>query len=308
MGRVSLEACENAGMRVASYLSEWISKNPTSMIYCVPKGGVKAFEEFVGPRMRPGYQLTNKIDEADIVFDDLYDSGATLNRLVSFGQRSVVMFSKAPGTDPKARVTFIGALLPDNEWAEFPWEEGRGFEDIFIRLLQFVGEDPTRGGLIETPDRAAKAWQSWTSGYQQDPEDVLKVFTDGAESYDQMVCVKGIPVYSHCEHHLAPIFGVAHVAYIPNGKIVGLSKLNRLVDVFARRLQVQERLTSQIANTLQEFLQPLGAAVCLECRHLCMESRGIRQQGHTTITTALTGEFKENPAVKQEFFDTLKVR
>lgn len=166
------------------------------------------------------------------------------------------------------------------------------------RLICEAAEDAgpageLREGLKETPDRVAKAWAFWLSGYDRDPVDVLKVFEDGAEGYDEMVMVKDIPVYSKCEHHLADIFGTATIAYIPNGKVVGLSKLSRLTDIFARRLQVQERLTCQIADALQEHLEPKGCGVILKCRHLCMESRGLCQQGHHTVTSALRGVLKE---------------
>ncbi len=173
-------------------------------------------------------------------------------------------------------------------------------------LIRCIGEDPKRGGLIETPDRFAKAWAFWTKGYDEDPKEILKVFEDGGEQYDQMVLVKDIPVYSHCEHHLAPIFGVASVGYIPDGKICGLSKLNRVVDCFSRRLQVQERLTDQIAAAIHDVLSPRGVAVRLCCRHLCMESRGVCQQGHQTITTALRGVFKTDEGAKKEFIDQVR--
>lgn len=169
-------------------------------------------------------------------------------------------------------------------------------------LLEAVeGNDSQREGLLDTPARFAKAWRHWAKGYAEDPASILKVFEDGGENYDQMVLVRDIPVYSKCEHHLADIFGVAHVAYIPNGRIVGLSKLARVVDIFARRLQVQERLTGQIATCLEEHLQPQGVAVMLRCRHMCMESRGICQQGHTTVTTALRGLLKDDQSAKEEF-------
>lgn len=158
-----------------------------------------------------------------------------------------------------------------------------------------------RGGLQETPARVAKAWRYWTRGYAQDPADVLKVFEDGAEGCDQMVVVRDIPIYSHCEHHLAPIFGTATIAYIPNGRIVGLSKLSRLADIFARRLQVQERLTNQIADALWQHLQPAGVGVVVNARHMCMESRGVCQQGTSTVTSALRGCFKDDPTVRSEF-------
>jgi len=173
-------------------------------------------------------------------------------------------------------------------------------EDIMRALLRQVGKDPARSGLVETPARAAKAWKEWTRGYYEAPEDVLKVFEDGAEGCDQMVVVQDIPVYSHCEHHLAPIFGTATVAYIPDGRIVGLSKINRLVDMFARRLQVQERMTNQIADALQDHLRPIGCGVLIRARHFCMESRGVKQNSLTT-TSALRGVFKEDATVRGEF-------
>lgn len=174
-------------------------------------------------------------------------------------------------------------------------------DETIRSLLRAIGENPDRGGLLETPVRAARAWRDWTAGYEQSPEEVLKVFEDGAESCDQLVIVRDIPVYSHCEHHLAPFFGVAHVGYIPDKRIVGLSKLSRLVDIFARRLQVQERLTNQIADALQEHLQPRGVGVMVECRHLCMESRGIQRQGTSTNTTALRGAMRDDDAARGEF-------
>lgn len=162
-------------------------------------------------------------------------------------------------------------------------------------------EGARREGLNETPARAAKAWEFWTSGYSVNIEKLLKVFEDGAENYDQMVTVKDIPIYSKCEHHLADIFGTVTISYIPNGKIVGLSKLSRLADAFARRLQVQERLTAQIADALQQHLNPKGVGVLVKARHLCMESRGICQQGHHTITTALRGVILDEPSTRAEF-------
>lgn len=158
-----------------------------------------------------------------------------------------------------------------------------------------------REGLQETPARVAKAWEFWTSGYGQNAAEILKVFEDGAENYDEMVLVKDIPIYSHCEHHLAPIFGTASIAYIPDGRIVGLSKLSRLADMHARRLQVQERLTNDIAADLWEHLKPKGVGVLIRARHMCMESRGLCQQGHHTITSALRGVIKDQPEARAEF-------
>ncbi len=168
-------------------------------------------------------------------------------------------------------------------------------------LVDIEGQGTLREGLKETPARVAKAFSHWFSGYNVDIAGLLKVFEDGAENYDEMVIVKDIPIYSKCEHHMADIFGTVTIAYIPNGKIVGLSKLSRLADAFARRLQVQERLTSQIADALVEHLDPLGVGVIIKARHMCMESRGLCQQGHHTITSALRGVLKEDRAARQEF-------
>jgi GTP cyclohydrolase I len=173
-------------------------------------------------------------------------------------------------------------------------------------LLRFVGEDPAREGLLETPARVVKAWKEWCDGYAQDPAAVLKTFGDGAEGVDEMVIVKDIELYSHCEHHMAPFFGVAHVAYIPSKRIVGLSKIARLVDIFAHRLQVQERLTNQIADAMQEVLEPIGIGVVIQAKHFCMCSRGVGKQGSTTITSALRGAIKDKPEARAEFMAFLK--
>lgn len=172
---------------------------------------------------------------------------------------------------------------------------------IVEALIRLIGDDPKRGGLQETPNRVVDAWAHWAGGYRQNPEEILKHFEDGAENYDQFVVVKGIPLYSHCEHHLAPFFGVCSIAYIPNQKIVGLSKFSRLVEAYARRLQVQERLTQQIAGTIEKVLQPKAVGVVLECRHLCMESRGIAIQGSTTITSAIHGLLRTDSECKAEW-------
>ncbi len=172
-------------------------------------------------------------------------------------------------------------------------------------ILNNIDPQPDRQGLDETPMRVAKAMQFWTSGYDKDPAKVLKVFEDGGEGYNEMVIVKDIPIYSLCEHHMASIFGTATIAYIPNGKIVGLSKLSRLADIFARRLQVQERLTAQIADALWTHLTPKGVGVILKCRHMCMEARGTCQQGHHTVTSALRGVMATGEA-RAEFLGLAK--
>jgi len=172
--------------------------------------------------------------------------------------------------------------------------------ELIRGVLQFVGEDPHREGLQETPLRVVKAWKHWCSGYSINPKDVLKMFSDGAEGCDEMVVRKGIPIYSKCEHHLADIIGTAVIGYIPDGKVVGLSKLDRLADVFARRLQVQERLTNQIAESFYELVQPKGVGVWISARHMCVESRGVQHSNSMTETHALRGCFKDG-TTRSEF-------
>ncbi len=176
-----------------------------------------------------------------------------------------------------------------------------------LQLIEPGNEEILREGLQDTPNRVAKAFTHWFGGYNADIAEILATqFQDGGEGYDEMVIVKDIPFYSKCEHHMADIFGTATVAYIPDGKVVGLSKISRVVDAFARRLQVQERLTKQIADALVEHLKPKGVGVVVKARHMCMESRGICQQGHHTITSALRGVLKEEPAARAEFMALAK--
>ncbi|ARB06137.1 GTP cyclohydrolase [Dinoroseobacter phage vB_DshS-R5C] len=177
--------------------------------------------------------------------------------------------------------------------------------DIIRAMLREIGEDE-REGLAETPARVVKAWNTWFGGYGRDPVEVLKVFEDGAEGVDEMVIEVDIPFYTHCEHHMAPFFGLASVAYVPNGKVLGLSKMNRLVDLFARRLQVQERLTNQIADALEENLKPKGVGVLLRARHMCVESRGVQHRGCSTTTSALRGAIKDEPDARMEFLTLAK--
>ena len=170
------------------------------------------------------------------------------------------------------------------------------------RQLQLLGEDPDREGLLKTPERVAKALTWLTRGYETDVRDVVgdAIF---AEDHKSMVMVRDIELYSMCEHHMLPFFGKAHIAYIPDGKIVGLSKLPRIVEVFARRLQVQERLTEEIAGAIEEMLAPKGVGVVIEAVHLCMMMRGVEKQNSSTITSALRGQFRECPMTRSEFLD-----
>jgi GTP cyclohydrolase IA len=176
----------------------------------------------------------------------------------------------------------------------------------YRRILELIGEDSTREGLVKTPLRVAKSMQFFTQGYKLDPVEMLKSATFN-EDYRQMVLVKNIELYSLCEHHLLPFFGKAHVAYIPNGHVTGLSKIARVVDAYARRLQVQERLTTQIRDCIQDTLQPLGVAVVIEAQHMCMQMRGIQKQNSVTTTSDFTGAFLRT-ATREEFIHLISAR
>ena len=178
-------------------------------------------------------------------------------------------------------------------------------EPLIYNVLKEMGEDPKREGLIKTPHRVAKSLRFLTSGYKQNIDELLNgaVFN---EDNDEMVTLRDISLYSLCEHHLLPFFGRCHIAYIPNKKIIGLSKLARLVDMFSRRLQVQERLTKQIADTLQKTLKPLGVAVVIEAEHLCMQMRGVQKRGATMVTSAMLGGFRTSQATREEFLKIIK--
>ena len=181
-------------------------------------------------------------------------------------------------------------------------DELRHAMDHVRGLLRFIGDDPDREGLRETPARVLRAFDEHFYGYREDARDHLRRTFTEVEGYDELVLVSDIELYSHCEHHMVPFVGKAHVAYIPNGKVVGLSKLARVVDVFAKRLQVQEKLTSQIADTIYEALEPQGAAAILQCQHFCMCYRGVRKPGSWTTTSRLKGVFLKDPAARMELF------
>jgi GTP cyclohydrolase I len=294
---------------LASTISEYVlstragSGTTIIKIYAVPRGGIPVAYLLGNALSRYAIQCKMAEDplDADIFVDDLIDSGSTMRKYCD----------EYPGIPFFALIDKTTSEVYKNVWIVFPWEvtskgEDESATDAVVRMMQFIGENPEREGLAETPARVVKAWKHWFSGYGKDAKTLLKVFEDGAENYDQMVLVKDIPIYSHCEHHIAPIIGTVSIAYIPNGKIVGLSKLSRLADMFARRLQVQERLTDQIADALVEHLNPIGVGVIIKARHLCMESRGVCQQGHHTVTTSLRGAIKDDAQARSEFLSLSK--
>jgi GTP cyclohydrolase I len=210
------------------------------------------------------------------------DMDAILKSLAKTGQRTVLPRSERP-TQAEA-------------------------EKAVETLLRWIGEDVNREGLLDTPARVAKAYTEMFAGYDEDPSDVLGRTFEEVGGYDDMVLVKDITFHSHCEHHMVPIIGRAHVAYLPDGKVLGLSKIARTVEIFARRLQTQENMTAQIAHAIDEALTPRGVAVMIEAEHMCMAMRGIKKQGSTTTTTCFTGQFRNEPSEQVNFMTLLRFR
>jgi GTP cyclohydrolase I len=256
-----------------------------SSIYGVPQGGIPVAMELSRQMNIP---LVDKDPDGDcLIVDDIVDSGATRAK---FDGKDFACLHVKPHT--KAMPDFF--VHETSDWIVYWWEgdETKSIEDAVIRMLEFIGEDPNREGLAETPKRVVRAWEEIYAGYNKDPKEIVKTFaTDG---YDQLVLIKDIEVYSMCEHHMLPFIGKAHVAYIPNGSLIGSSKLARLVEIYARRLQIQERLAHQVTEALVEMIKPVGAACIIEAEHLCMRMRGISKQNSIMITSSLVGRFLED--------------
>jgi len=202
---------------------------------------------------------------------------------------------------------FAGATLTTSRSGAAERPTRAEAEQAVKTLIRWAGDDPTREGLIETPARVVRAYQQWFAGYQQDPAEHLRRTFAEVAGYDEMVVMRDIFFQSHCEHHMAPISGRAHVGYLPHNKVVGISKLVRLVQVFARRLQTQEKMTAQIADTLYDILAPQGVAVVVEGRHGCMTSRGVEQQSATMLTSRMLGVFRDRPETREEFLAAINL-
>jgi len=272
---------------------------PENTVYGIPKGGM-ILTAFLDHAV-----VTHIPSEATIFLDDIIDSGKTMKLYVE----------KYPGTPFHALINKVGSkedyLKYSNYWVVFPWEvdhpgeQEETIEENIIRQLQYIGEDPNREGLKETPARIVRSWDEIYSGYNKNPKDILTTFTD-YNGYDQIVLLKNFEFFSMCEHHMLPFFGKAHVAYIPDKKVIGISKLARLVDIFARRLQIQERIGEQVTTTLMKELQPLGAACIIEASHLCMRMRGVNKQHSIMVTSSIKGAFMTDPTAKEELMQLIK--
>ncbi len=270
-------------------------------IYGIPQGGsLLAFE--LSDRLN--LNLLAKYDVIDsrktLIVDDLVDSGKTMGHF-NIRFMTAVLHRK---TWSRVVPDFIAN---DNceDWIVYWWEgtQEKSIEDSVIRQLEYIGEEFDREGLVETPKRVVKSWDKIYGGYKLDPRKLMKTFE--SDGYDQMVLLKDIEFYSTCEHHMLPFFGKAHIAYIPDHRVIGISKLARLLEVFTRRLQIQERIGEQVTSTIDEELSPFGSACILEAQHFCMTSRGVEKQHSKMVTSSLTGVFRKQE-VRQELMSLIK--
>ncbi len=297
--KVSVEEVNNRVDQIAKkFLNEKSWQQPIS-IYGVPKGGLAPAYALVSSMQQRGIDaiVTDNPQEVRIIIDDVIDSGKTRDYFLKLHSQANF-------------IALIDKTLPDSQfkniWVSFPWEisleeTDQSAHDIVTRLLQFIGEDPNRKELIKTPKRVIEAWKFWTQGYGKSAEEILQPLPSGNDEIDEMIMLHNIPVYSHCEHHLTPIIGIAHIGYIPKEKIIGLSKLARIVDMFSRRLQMQERLTNQIADAIFKYLEPKGTGIIVRAKHFCMITRGAQMPSGLTTTSAMRGVLLTKPEARAEF-------
>lgn len=267
------------------------------VIYGIPQGGTALALELarlLGKRVIDTKELPGWEKECVLVVDDVVDSGATLARFKDY-TTAVIHVKTGRRSEVLCLPTFFCQTTTD-DWITYWWEstEEKSIEDNITRILQFIGEDPTREGLLKTPHRVVKSWDEIFGGYKIDPASVFTTFD--ADGYSELVLLKGIEFYSTCEHHMLSFAGKAHVGYIANGRIVGISKLARLLDIYTRRLQVQERIGQQVTRAIMTYLEPAGAACIIEAEHLCMRCRGVEKQNSIMVTSSLTGRFLEETA------------
>lgn len=273
-------------------------------VYGVPKGGM-IITGFLSS-LYPNIKQTSHPEQASVIIDDIEDSGKTRSYYKS-------RFPNIP-----FHSLYKSADYP-NSWLVFPWEKDHPggasvdtIEDNIVRILQYIGENPSRDGLIKTPRRVIQSFTELYAGYGKDPETVFTTFENDGD-YDSMVLLKDIELHSTCEHHMLPFYGRAHVAYIPGDgtgitekKIIGISKLARLVDIFSKRLQVQERICEQVTSAIMQYLKPKGAACVIEAVHMCMCSRGVGKQHSSMVTSSVKGVFRSDLAVREEFINLIR--
>lgn len=278
-------------------LADKIDTKGITSIYGIPRGGYAIAIE-LGKRL--GLKVITDetdIDSATLIVDDLVDSGKTISRYKD--NKKAVLFVK---NKKKKVVDYF--VKEATDWVRFPDEPQEEVQEHIERIIQYVGEDTSREGLLETPKRVQKAYDEIFSGYKQNPKDLMKTFKNG--SCKEMVILKNCEFYSTCEHHMFPFFGHISIGYIPNKKVIGISKLARLVDLYSKRMQIQERMTTEIAETIMKELNALGVYVVCEGVHFCMRSRGVKKQDASMITSAVRGIFKKDAKARQEFLTLIK--
>ena len=278
--------------------------NSPCYVYGVPRGGALALHYCIPAAKLLDVVFVTDPSLATTIVDDIIDSGETARYYMDHfpGKPFIGLIDKQEPEDA------------DGGWFIFPWEQDprlttadsalKDAQSNVTRIIEFIGEDASREGLVETPARVVKSWGTLYGGYGADIASLFKTFEDG--SCDEMVLLKNVEIYSTCEHHMLPFTGHAHIGYLPNGKVVGVSKLARLLEAFARRLQIQERIGQQITAALTQYLQPLGCACVIEAQHYCMTSRGVQKQHSTMVTSSLTGVFRTDPAARSEFYNLIK--
>ena len=267
-------------------------------VYGIPVGGCFVAKEVARKLNVPLHSI---VKENTLVVDDIVDSGKTIAEYVPGIYTAALLLKEHAKAKPLIWVNEV----PTGCWVVFPWEKKNEIEDSVRRIIEFIGEDPTREGLLETPKRVSKSWGELYKGYKSNPKEILqKCFTDHGK-YDQMIILRNVEFFSMCEHHMLPFYGTVSIGYIPKDRVVGVSKLARIVEVFARRLQIQERMTQEIASLIDEVLQPLGVGVIVEATHMCMQMRGVNKRQATMITSAIRGTFCREE-VREEFMRLVK--
>ena len=287
----------------SSYINQLCGKIPANNyknIAPIPRGGA-AVATYLSARLNLPLIAISDRDENTLVVDDLIDSGRTRSEYMDNDFACLFVKKNCPA---QYYPTYY-CVSDVSDWIKFWWEtKNETIQDNITRILQYIGEDSNREGLIDTPNRIVRSYDHLFKGYKQDVSDLITVFE--SDGYNQIVLLKNIEMYSMCEHHMLPFYGRAHVAYIPNKKIIGISKLARITDMFARRLQIQERIGDEVTSVLMEYLDPLGAACIIEATHLCMRMRGVSKQNSTMVTSSLKGVFMEDARAREELMSLIK--
>jgi len=297
MNKINYQTCVKLSWDDVQKRAQKIAKvlEPDTRLYGIPRGGLFAASLICG--YDKSFSIVEEsVELADVFIDDIIDSGQTEVHYI--GRRDLPFFALV---DKRTEREFQG------KWVSFPWERminEMGPEENIRRLIEYIGDDPDREGLKETPNRVISSYARLFGGYKEDPKNIIKTFKD--DSCDEMVVLKNIEFYSTCEYHMLPFYGRAHIAYIPNGQVVGISKLARLLEIYSRRLQIQERICNEVTRAIDDLIHPKGSACILEAQHFCMTSRGVEKQNSIMITSSLTGVFKTSIETRAEFISLTK--